>query len=113
MFASIFRDLILRKKLDPYTQYQLFLQELPEKVVIEIFCWHNIDLENDNSFDFEDLLEKTLVIVRCKKIMVDFIQDKETDLVSNYPDSHEKVSITSNIVEPFTNLNPPNRFQTV
>ena len=45
MFASISRDLILRKWLDLYMQYQWFLQGLPEKVVMEIFHRYNIDLE--------------------------------------------------------------------
>ena len=81
--------------------------------MIEIFCWHDIDLEDENGLDFEDLLEKALAIVRHKKILADFIQDKETDLVSKYTDSQKKVPTTSNIVEPFKNPNPPSRFQTV
>ena len=113
MFASISRDLVLRRRLDPYTQCQWFLQGLPEKVVIEIFCRHDIDLEDDDGLDFEDLLEKALAIVRRKKILANSIQDKETDLVSKYTDSQEKVPTTPNIVEPFTNSTPPTRFQTV
>ncbi len=113
LFASISRDLILRKRLDLYSQCQWFLQGLPERVVMEIFYRHDIDLEDDDSLDFEDLLEKALVKIRRRKYLADFIQDKEIDLVNKYIDSLDEVRTYSNIVEPLSNLNPPTRFQTV
>ncbi len=54
-----------------------------------------------------------LVLVKRRKHLVDFIRDKETDLVNKYTDSQEKVPTAPNIVEPFTNPTPPARFQTV
>lgn len=30
---------------------------------MEIFCRHDIDLENDNGHVFEDLIEKVLVLI--------------------------------------------------
>ena len=117
LFASISRDLVLRRRLDLYTQCQWFLQGLPERVVMEIFHRHDIDLEDDNSLDFEDLLKKTLVIVKRKKFLADFIQDKETDLVNKYAEPQEKVPTTPNNVELFTypaqDLTSPTRFYTV
>ncbi len=113
LFASIYRDLILRKRLDLYSQCQWFLQGLLERVVMEIFYRHDIDLEDDDSLDFEDLLEKALVIIRRRKYLADFIQDKEIDLVNKYIESLDKVPTHSNIVEPLSNPNPPTRFQTV
>ena len=67
---------------------------------MEIIYQHDIDLEDDDGLDFEDLLQKALVIVRRRKILADFIQDKETDLVSKYTDSQEKAPTTPNLVEP-------------
>lgn len=49
-----------------------------------IFYCYDIDLKDDDSFDFEDLLKKTLVIVRYGKFVADLLQDKETDLVYTY-----------------------------
>lgn len=114
LFASISRDLVLRRRLDLYTQCQWFLQGLPEKVVMEIFYRHDIDLEDDNGLDFENLLEKALVLVKRRKYLAGFILDKETDLVNKYTDSQEeKVLAAPNIVEPFTNPTPPTQFHTV
>lgn len=48
---------------------------------MEIFCQHDIDLEDDVSLDIEELLKKAIVIVRRKKFLVDLLQDKETDLI--------------------------------
>ncbi len=86
MFTSISRDLVLRKRLDLYTQCQWFLQGLPERILMEIFYQYDIDLEDDDSLDFEDVLEKALVLVKRRKFLADLIQDKMTDLV-NKPSS--------------------------
>lgn len=56
-------DLVLRRRLDLYTQCQWILQGLPERVVMEIFYRHDIDLEDGNGLDFEDLLKRALVIL--------------------------------------------------
>lgn len=58
LFASISRDLVLRKRLDLYRRCQWSLQGLPERVVMEIFYRFEIDLEDDDGLDFGDLLEK-------------------------------------------------------
>lgn len=114
MFASISRDLVLRKRLDLYTQCQWFLQGLPERIVMEIFYRYDIDLEDDDSLDFEDLLKKALVIVRRGKFLADLLQDRETDLAYKYAEPQEKIPATPNDVEPLIypaqNLTPPTRF---
>lgn len=79
---------------------------------MEIFYWYDINLENNNGLDFGNQLEKLLVLVKRRKYWVDFIQDKESDLVNKY-ESLEKVLIARKIVESFINLTPPIRFQTV
>ncbi len=101
LFASISRDLVLRKRLDLYTQCQWFLQGLPERIVIEIFYRLDIDLESDDGLNFEDLLERALVFVKCRKFLADFIRDKETDLVNKYTEP-QKFPATPNNSEPFT-----------
>lgn len=111
LFASISRDLVSRR-LDLYTQCQWFLQGLPEKAVMEIFYRHDTDLEDDDGLNFEDLLEKVLVLVKRRNYLADFIRNKETDLVNKYTNSQEKVPIAPNTVESFTNPTPPTRFQT-
>lgn len=68
----------------------------------EIFYRCDIDLETDDGPDFWDLLEKALVLVKHRKFLADFIQDKETDLVNNYTEPQGKVPTTPNIGEPFT-----------
>ena len=77
LFASISRDLVSSKRLDRYTQCQWFLQGLPETVLTEIFYRYDIDLEDDINFD--DLLEKTLVFIRRRKWLADFIKENESD----------------------------------
>ena len=49
---------------------------------MEIFYRYDTDLEYDNCLDFRDLLERVLVLFKRRKFLADFIQDKETDLVS-------------------------------
>lgn len=73
LFASISRDLVLRKKLDLYTQCQWFLPELPTRIVMKIFYWHDINLEDNDSFDFEDLLNKAVVLVGRRKFLADLL----------------------------------------
>lgn len=81
LFASISTNLVLRQRLDRYTQCQWLLQGLPEKIVMEIFYRYDIDLEDDDSLDFENVLEKAIVLVKRSKCLADFIQDRETDLI--------------------------------
>lgn len=40
---------------------------------MKIFYQYNIILENDNKLNFENLLKKTLVLVKHRKYLVDFI----------------------------------------
>ncbi len=42
LFASISSDLVLRRRLDLYTQCQWFLQGLPERIVMEIIYRYDI-----------------------------------------------------------------------
>lgn len=49
---------------------------------MEIFYRYDINLEDDNSLDFENLLEKKLVLVKRKNFLADFIWDKEIDLAN-------------------------------
>ena len=111
MFASISTDLVLRKRLDLYTQCQWSLQGLSERIVMEIFYRYDIDLEDDDSLDFEDLLKKALVIVRRGKFLADLLQDRETNLAYKYAEPQEKIPATSDDVEPLIypaqNLTPP------
>lgn len=110
LFASISRELVSRQKLDQDTQCQWFLQGLPERIVIEIFYRYDIDLEEDIGLDFGHLLEKSLVLIKHREYLTDFIRDKETDLVNKYG-SLDKVSIALNSVESFINPTPPIRLQ--
>ncbi len=110
MFALISMDLVLQRKINLDTQCQWFLQELPEITVMEIFYRHDIDLKDDDGFNFENSLEKAMVLVKRKKYLADFILGKGTDLVDNYTDSQGKVYTSPNIVELFTNQTPPTRF---
>lgn len=103
LFASISRGLVLRQRLDRDTQCRWFLQGLPERLVMEMFYCYDIDLEDDESLEFEYLLEKALLLVKRTKYLANFMRDKETDLVNKYTDPQDKVPTTFNIVEPFTN----------
>ena len=78
---------------------------------MEIFYWYDIDLENDNSLDFDDVLEKALVLVKCSKYHEDFIRDKKNDRINKHTDFEEKRPNAPNTIEYFTylaqDLTPP------
>ena len=116
LFASISRDLVLRQRLDWYTQCQWFLQGLPERILMEIFYRYDINLDEDG-LDFENVLENGLVLVKRSKCLVDFIRDRENDLIDKHTGLEEKRPNAPNTVEPFTlsaqNLTPPIQFNTV
>lgn len=112
LFASISKNLVLEQKLDLYSQYQQFLQRLSKKIVMKIFYQYDIDLEDDDSLDFGNLLEKLLILVKRKKYLADFIKDKETDLTNKYK-SLKKISTALKISTPFISLTPPTQFQFV
>lgn len=44
--------------------------------MIEIIYCYDINLENNNGLDFSDLLEKLLVLIKHKKYLANFIQNK-------------------------------------
>lgn len=83
-------------------------------MLTEIFYRYDIDLEDDDSLDFEDLLKKALVIVRRGKFLADLLQDRETELAYKYAEPQEKISATPNDVEPLIypaqNLAPLTQF---
>lgn len=53
-------------------------RQLAERVLTEIFYRCDTDLEDDEGIDFEDLLEEALVLIRCRKRLADFIEEKES-----------------------------------
>lgn len=71
----------------------------PRKIVIEIFYHYNINLEDNNSLDFEDLLKKTLVIVRYGKFLANLVHDGETELTYKYIEPQKKIPVIPNNVE--------------
>lgn len=56
---------------------QYFLQNFLKTMLTEIFYCYNIDLEDDINFD--NLLKKILVFIRCKKWLANFIKENESD----------------------------------
>lgn len=87
LFASISRELVSKEKLDPYTQCQWFLQGRSETVLAKIFYRYDLDLEDDDGIDFDDLLEKSLVLIGCRKRLADFIKEKKSDWrLTNHPE---------------------------
>ncbi len=69
---------------------------------MEIFYRYDIDLEDDGSLDFEDILEKALMLVKRSKCLADFIRDRENDLIDKHTGLEEKRPNAPNTVEPFT-----------
>ncbi len=69
---------------------------------MEIFYRYDIDLEDNNSLDFNDILEKALVLVKHSKCLADFIRDKENDLIDKHTGLEKKRPNTPNTVESFT-----------
>lgn len=61
---------------------------------MEIFYRCDIDLEDDG-LDFTDLLEKVLVLIRCRIRLGDIIQDQATDPMNGYIEPQERVLRTS------------------
>lgn len=111
-FATISRDLLLRRRLDLYTRCQRFLQVLPEKIVMEIFSRYDTYLEEEDNggLDSGDLLEKALVIVGRRKYLADFILHKETDPINKYTRPQENFSLPPPILPSLSHLRsrPPN-----
>lgn len=85
--------------------------------MIEIFYCYDIDLKDNNSLDFEDVLEKVFVLLKCSKCLADFIWDRKTDLIDKHTGLEEKHSNNPNTVVPFTlsaqDLTTPIQFNTV
>lgn len=50
--------------------------------MIEIFYQYNIDLKDNNDYDFKDLLKKALVLIKDRKDLADLIRNKKTNLVN-------------------------------
>lgn len=76
LFASIPGGIVLRKGLD----LSVISKRLPERVRVEVFYRHDIDLEDDDDgIDFEDLLQETLALIGCRKWLADFIKKEESD----------------------------------
>lgn len=103
LFASISRELVSREKLDPCTQCQCFLRGLPESVLMNILYRYDIDLEDDNDPGFEVILEKVLVLARCRNRLAEFTQDPATGFVAEYMESRKPLTPTvsiSNIGKP-------------
>lgn len=73
---------------------------------MEIFHWYDINLENDDSLDFEDLLEIAVILVGRRKFLADLLWDRGTYLVDKYAEPQEKAFITPNNVESFIHLTP-------
>lgn len=68
---------------------------------MEIFYQHDIDLEDNNSLGFENLLKKALIIVRRRKFLANLLQDRKIDLVYKHAEPQEKVPAISNNFEHF------------
>ncbi len=47
-------------------------------------------MEDNDSLDFDDVLEKARVLVKRSKCLADFIQDRENDLIDKYTGLEEK-----------------------
>ena len=71
---------------------------------MEIFYQYNIDLEDDDSLDFEYLLEKALILVKRRNFLTDLLQEKKTDLIYKLAEPKERILATSKLVEPFVDL---------
>lgn len=52
---------------------------MPETILTEIFYCHDIDLEYEDGIEFDDLLEKALLLIRCRKWPADLTKEKESD----------------------------------
>ena len=125
--------MVSRKRLDLYTRCQRFLQGLPETILTELLYRYDIDLDDDDIIEFDDLLEKALVLIRCRKRLADFIEEKESTWTFTNPRKNQTtaqvdyhsvppivlppIPTATNIAEPLTytarDLTPPTKFQTV
>lgn len=70
--------------------------------MIEIFYWYNVDLKDDSSLNFEDILEKAFVLVKRNKCLANFMQNIEKDLTNQHINFEENHFNDLNTVESFT-----------
>lgn len=79
LFTSISRGLVLRKRLDLYTQYQWFLQSLPERVLRKFSIDMAKILRTTTASILRIYWKKALVLIRCRKRFADFIKEDESN----------------------------------
>ncbi len=85
-YATISRKLKTAGRLDKYTQYQLFVRDLSNKMRKKIFLHHHIDLNRETAPQFKKILKITTNIIVSKRRMQEFIKKRENDKMSELVD---------------------------
>ncbi|MCJ1343493.1 hypothetical protein MMC31_001687 [Peltigera leucophlebia] len=70
-FANIFENLVAKNSIDSFIQSRWFLQGLPPLIQVELFYSSDLDPNNDLELDFQELLQRTIKMIKLKKKLGD------------------------------------------
>ena len=102
-YSEISKELLVKGKLDKYTQLRWFLQGLSSFIQSKLINQYNIDLEGDALSDFEEILKKACSLIETRKKMAELgTTDTKNDRISDLVDRHSKNDHLDNLFsDPF------------
>src|SRR6266536_2787517 len=93
-YATISRKLKTAERLDEYTQYQLFVRDLPNKTRKKIFLHHHIDPDGETTPQFKKILEMATNITVSERRMREFIKKGKNDKISELINKYDRKPLT-------------------
>ena len=107
-FASISENLVAKSLIDTFIQLRWFIQSLSFLLWIGLFYTSNLDFENNSELDFQELLKKTIRIVKLIKKLYGMIKSNERNSqISNLIDRYDEEAMINNSPNYFTSFSNP------
>ena len=101
-FASISENLVAKNSIDSFIQSRWFLQGLPPSIRAELFYASDLDPDDDLELDFQELLQRTIKMIKLKKKLGGMVRsDEKNSQVSDLVDRCDQEALISS---------PPNAF---
>ena len=100
-FASISENLVAKSSIDTFIQSRWFIQGLPPSIRAELFSASNMDSDDDLELDFQELLKKTIKIVKLRKKLSGMVKsDEKNSQVSDLVDRYDEEALISSPPNP-------------
>ncbi len=93
-YATISRKLKTAGRLDEYTQYQLFVRDLPDETRKKIFLHYHIDPDGETAPQFKKILKMATNITVSERRIQKFIKKRENDKISELINKYDKKLLT-------------------